>query len=110
MVTKYGMSDKIGPISFGSEHDEVFVGRDFAQTRNISESVAAEIDAEVRTIIDDCYTQCKELISSNLDKLENVVSRNIIGQEVLTCMICKADGSWRGTCCITTVCEMLPIP
>ncbi len=74
MVTKFGMSDKIGPISFSSEHDEVFVGRDFAQTRNISESVAAEIDSEVRSIIDNCFVQCKELISSNLDKLENVAT------------------------------------
>jgi len=72
MVTKYGMSEKVGPISFSSEHNEVFVGRDFAQTRNISEAVAAEIDSEVRYIIDGCFDKCKELISTNLDKLENV--------------------------------------
>ena len=72
MVTKFGMSDKIGPISFGSDHDEVFIGRDFVQSRNVSEHVAAEIDEEIRTIIDDCFNKCKDLISSNMDKLEAV--------------------------------------
>lgn len=72
MVTKFGMSDKIGPISFGSDHDEVFIGRDFVQSRYVSEHVAAEIDEEIRTIIDDCFNKCKDLISSHMDKLENV--------------------------------------
>ncbi len=72
MVTKFGMSEKIGPISFGSEHDEVFIGRDFMQTRNVSEHVAAEIDDEIMTIIDNSYTKCTELLNSNMDKLERV--------------------------------------
>lgn len=72
MVTKYGMSEKIGPISFGSENDEVFIGRDFMQTRNTSERVAAEIDDEVMTIIDNSYTKCTELLQANMEILERV--------------------------------------
>ena len=72
MVTKYGMSEKIGPIVFGSEHDEVFLGRDFAQARNYSENVAAEIDAEIRSIIDSAYERTKEILQEKFDKLQQV--------------------------------------
>ncbi len=72
MVTKFGMSDKIGPINLGSEHDEVFIGRDFVQSKNVSEVLAAEIDAEVRNIIESAYKRCTQLLSDNLDKLEKV--------------------------------------
>jgi len=72
MVTKFGMSEKIGPISFGSEHDEVFIGRDFVQSRNMSEHVSAEIDDEVMKIIDNSYNTCIELLSENREKLERV--------------------------------------
>ena len=72
MVTKFGMSDNIGPINLGSEHDEVFIGRDFVQNRNMSEVLAAEIDTEVRGIIDSAYKKCIELLDANSDKLDNV--------------------------------------
>lgn len=72
MVTKYGMSDKIGPICFGNEHDEVFIGRDFVQSRNVSEHVSAEIDEEIRDIIDTAYDRCKSLLTQNMDKLRAV--------------------------------------
>ncbi len=72
MVTKYGMSDVIGPINYGSDNNEVFIGRDFAQSKNYSEKISAEIDDEVRKIINFCYDKCQALISQNLDKLENV--------------------------------------
>ncbi len=74
MVTKFGMSDKIGPINLGSDHDEVFIGRDFVQSKNVSEVLAAEIDAEVRSIIESAYKRCTQLISDNLDKLEKVAA------------------------------------
>ena len=54
MVTKYGMSDELGPISFASDHDEVFLGRDFASKRNFSEDIAALIDREVKVIVEMC--------------------------------------------------------
>lgn len=72
MVTKYGMSDKIGPICFGNEHDEVFIGRDFVQSRNMSEHVSAEIDEEIRDIIDTAYERCKTMLTQNMDKLKAV--------------------------------------
>ena len=72
MVSKFGMSDRIGPINYGSDNDEVFIGRDFVHSKNFSEKISSEIDDEVRSIINDCYKKCFELLNSNLDKLERV--------------------------------------
>ena len=76
MVTRYGMSDKLGTVLYGSEHssDAVFLGRDFNSSRNFSEETAAGIDAEIRRIIGESYTRCKEYIASHRDKLELVVA------------------------------------
>ena len=71
MVTKYGFSEKIGPVNYSSS-DEVFLGRDFSTRQNFSESVASEIDHEVRRIIDSAFDETKKIISENLDKLERV--------------------------------------
>lgn len=70
MVMQYGMSERVGLINYGS-NDEVFIGRDLAQTRNMSESVAAIIDEEVKRIIDDSYQQAKDLITAHMDVLHN---------------------------------------
>jgi len=72
MVTKYGMSEKLGPITFGSDQDEVFIGRDLAQSRNFSEHVAAQIDSEIKAIIDECYNKCYQLLEANIGKLHKV--------------------------------------
>ena len=72
MVTKFGMSDRIGPIHLGSSNDEVFIGRDFVQSKNLSEEFAAEIDEEVRGIIDGAYEKCIKLLSENADRLDRV--------------------------------------
>ena len=72
MVTKYGMSDTLGTITFGSGQEEVFLGRDWTQTRNFSEETAAKIDIEVKRIIDKAYAQAKEILSNNIDKLHAV--------------------------------------
>jgi len=74
MVTRYGMSDKLGPISFGNTQDEVFIGRDWTHTRNYGEGVASEIDAEIRSFIDDCYESCIELLEQNREKLDKVAN------------------------------------
>ncbi len=74
MVVKYGMSDSLGPITFGSGHDEVFIGKELAQTRNYSESVAAKIDNEIKTIIDTSYSKCTELIVKNMNKLSEIAN------------------------------------
>lgn len=69
MITRYGMSDKIGTICYDDDN-EVFIGRDFGQTRGYSESVAADIDAEVKRIIDECYAKAKEMIMEHRDVLD----------------------------------------
>ena len=72
MVTKYGMSGTIGTITFGSGQEEVFLGRDFAQTRNYSEETAAIIDEEVKKIIDKAYKRAQEILTEHMDKLQTV--------------------------------------
>ena len=72
MVTKYGMSDRMGPICYGADHDEVFLGRDFASSRTISEETAAAIDKEVREIIEDAYVRCEQLLRDNDALLDHV--------------------------------------
>ena len=74
MVTKYGMSDKLGTVLYGSEHssDEVFLGRDFSSGKTYSEKTASDIDDEIRAIINNCYARCKEILTTNIDKLHFV--------------------------------------
>ncbi|MCX7747855.1 MAG: ATP-dependent zinc metalloprotease FtsH [Clostridia bacterium] len=72
MVTKYGMSEKLGNLIFGNENDEVFIGRDFVQNRNYSEELAAEIDREVKHIIDSAYQKTINLLKENISKLTKV--------------------------------------
>ena len=72
MVTKYGMSDAIGPISFRSENDEVFLGMSYSSGREYSEKLAAEIDTEVKSIIDNAYERCTKILTENMTKLHNV--------------------------------------
>ena len=74
MVTKYGMSDRIGTLTLGSSQNEVFLGRDFAQSKEYSEETAAIIDEEVKKIIDRGYNTARELLSQNIDKLHAVAS------------------------------------
>ena len=74
MVTKYGMSDRLGPIDFGSSHDEVFLGRDFANTNHLSEETSALIDAEVKKLIDAAYARCEQLLRDNMDILDRLAA------------------------------------
>lgn len=71
MVTRYGMSEKLGTVLYGSEHseDEVFLGRDFSSGRNYSEKTAAQIDDEIRRIIADAYATCHSILTAHVDKL-----------------------------------------
>ena len=71
MVTRYGMSEKLGTVLYGSGHSdtEVFLGRDFNNTKNYSEKIAAEIDDEIRLIIENAYAECKKILTEHIDKL-----------------------------------------
>ena len=81
MVTRYGMSDSIGPVNYSSE-EEVFLGRDFSTKKNISEAVTSEIDHEIRRIIEDAYSKTVELLEANMDKL-HAVAAGLIELETL---------------------------
>lgn len=72
MVTKYGMSDKLGPIAYGSDNNEVFLGRDMGHIRNYSEEIASEIDGEVRSIISSAYNRTTGILNEHLDQLHTV--------------------------------------
>ncbi|NLK34038.1 MAG: ATP-dependent zinc metalloprotease FtsH [Gracilibacteraceae bacterium] len=72
MVTEYGMSESLGPMTFGSEHDEIFIGKDLTRTRNYSEEVAAMIDKEIRKVIDAAYQKTETLLRENINKLHGV--------------------------------------
>lgn len=72
MVTKYGFSKKIGTVVYGGDNDEVFLGRDYGHTKNFSDKVAAEIDEEVKSIIDNAYAECTKLLTKNREKLDLV--------------------------------------
>ncbi len=83
MVTKYGMSEKVGTISLGSDQEEVFLGRDFAQEKSYSEETAGIIDEEIKKIIDSAYQKAKEILRSNIDKLDKV-AEVLIEKEKIT--------------------------
>lgn len=72
MVTHYGMNEKLGPMTYGTDEEEVFMGRDFGRARNYSEEVAATIDSEMRKLIDDAYNRAEELIKDNMEKLVRI--------------------------------------
>ena len=72
MVMEYGMTDELGPISYGADQDEVFLGRDLGRSRNFSEEVGAKIDSEIRKLIDVAYTKALKLLSENRHKLDAV--------------------------------------
>ena len=74
MVTAYGMSDRLGAVSFDSGHDEVFIGRSMAQTKTYSEEVAAQIDQEVKAIIDAAYRRCQEVLEAHRTEMEAVAA------------------------------------
>jgi cell division protease FtsH len=75
MVTEYGMSDELGPMTFGHGHEEqVFLGRDISRDRNYSERVAAEIDAEMKSIIEQAYRKAEEIVKDHRKELEAVAN------------------------------------
>ena len=83
MVTQYGFSDKLGLVNYGSDDDEVFIGRDLAHTKSYGENVASLIDAEVKDIIDDCYKKAKEIIVKHRMVLDDC-AKLLIEKEKIT--------------------------
>ena len=82
MVCEWGMSEKLGPMTFGKKEEQIFLGRDFTQQQDYSESTAVEIDMEVRRIIQECYNRAREILTTNMDVLHRM-ARELLEKEVL---------------------------
>ena len=83
MITRYGMSEKFGPIQFGDSNDEIFLGRDWGHQKNYSEETACEIDAQIRKIISVSYNEAKRIIKDHIDIL-NQTAKLLIEKEKIT--------------------------
>ena len=82
MVTKYGMSEKLGAIAYGSESDEIFLGRSMAQARTYSEEVAAQIDQEVKNIIEQAHARCRDILTQHRHELD-ITARYLLDHETM---------------------------
>ena len=83
MVTRYGMSEKLGPIAFGSDNNEVFLGKNYGQVRNYSESVASEIDNEIEAIIRNAYGRTESILTEHMNKL-HIIAQKLFENEKMT--------------------------
>ncbi len=83
MVTRYGMSEELGPLTYAENQEEVFLGHSVSRTQNISEKTAETIDAEIRRIVDDCYKRAEEILTGEMDKLHKVAGA-LLEYETLT--------------------------
>ncbi len=83
MVTRFGMSDSLGPIAYAENQEEVFLGHSVSRTQNISEATAQKIDSEIHRIIDECYVRAKEILTTRQADL-NVLARGLLEYETLT--------------------------
>lgn len=98
MVVKYGMSDVIGPIQFGSDSDEVFIGRDWGHTRNYGENIAGLIDSEIKRIVDSGYEEAKSILEEHMDILHKtaellITHEKITGAQFRRLFEAKKDGT-----------------
>ena len=82
MVTTYGMSEKMGSMAYGKNQEHVFMGRDFGHSRDFSEEIAADIDMEIKNIVDNCYNTAKTLLTENRDILD-YISKKLLEEETL---------------------------
>lgn len=82
MIVTYGMSDNLGPINYGSDQDEVFLGRDYSKVKNYSEEVASKIDKEMKTIIETAYEKAEEILTEHKDKLE-LIAQILLKKETI---------------------------
>jgi cell division protease FtsH len=83
MVTRFGMSDELGPIAYGENQEEVFLGHSVSRQQNVSEETARKIDSEIRRIVDTCYTRAHEILTQNVNDL-HTLARGLLEYETLT--------------------------
>ncbi|MEB3285023.1 MAG: ATP-dependent zinc metalloprotease FtsH [Candidatus Sericytochromatia bacterium] len=82
MVTEFGMSDKVGPVTFGKRHEHIFLGRDFGEDRNFSNEIASLIDHEIKGIVQRCYERAEELLTTHREQLD-LISYELMARETL---------------------------
>ncbi|MEW8955104.1 ATP-dependent zinc metalloprotease FtsH [Clostridium sp.] len=82
MIMEYGMSDELGPISYGADQDEVFLGRDLGRGRNFSEEVGSKIDREIKTLVDNAYVRAEKILTENMSKLHAVAAALVEKEKV----------------------------
>ena len=82
MVTRYGFSEKLGPVVYGHDESQVFLGRDYAGGNRYSESVAAEIDSEIRSLIESCFDDAEEILKEHIDKLHTVAKYLFMNEKI----------------------------
>ena len=83
MVTKYGMSEEMGPVEYGENQEEVFLGRSVTQTQSVSEAVAQKIDKEIRKLVDEGYNHAKKILTDKIDDLHKI-AKALLTYETLT--------------------------
>ena len=83
MVTKYGMSEEMGPVEYGENQEEVFLGRSVTQTQSVSEEVAQKIDKEIRKLVDEGYNKARKILTEKIDDLHKI-AKALITYETLT--------------------------
>ncbi len=112
MVTEFGMSEKLGPLTFGRRHGSPFLGRDLMEDRNYSEQVAYEIDQEVRRIIEQCYQRAKEILSQRRETMDRIVQvlleREHLNREEFLTLLHGEDG--QGAQAAESIPEPTPTP
>lgn len=82
MVTEFGMSDKVGPVTFGKRHEHIFLGRDFGEDRNFSNEIASLIDHEIKGIVQNCYERAQDLLTTHREQLD-LISYELMARETL---------------------------
>ena len=82
MVTRYGFSERLGPVVYGNDPSQTFLGRDLAQGKGYSETTASEIDHEIRDIMDESYENARRILSDHMDKLHAVASELIAKEKI----------------------------
>ena len=96
MITKYGFSERLGPVVYGTSQEETFLGRDFAQGKGYSETTAAEIDSEMRDIIDEAYETCRRTLTEHIDQLhalaKALMEREKLNEQKINTVMARRDG------------------
>ena len=82
MITEYGMSEELGPLTFGKPQEQIFLGRDISRDRDYSEEVAFSIDKEARRIVEQCYRKAKQILEENIHKL-HLVATTLMEKETI---------------------------